>query len=440
MLLEMFTSVDFEKAVKIMDSVTDEDILVKHFQEPVLLSEVEPLTLDELRPRKGEMGGRYRKNQERPADDYLEDEDPEWMNFEPETKKFDFSKQQTLTKMFGDDKDAKLESLEDDEELEPATDTKNESKTQLMPISIEELEKQQMTQLEQNSVKQAVAAQKVQKVPGQFDPAIFNPNQANQQFGQPQPWGGNQQPGFVQNQPPPFVQNQPNFVQNQLPPFGGQQVPPQNMQKQAPFGQQNDTMGFGGFGGSDPFGSTFGMPSDDQTGFGSNIFSSPFNMQPDFDPNNPFGAPTNDKPQSLDDIFGFGAGNNQFTGPEQDDDDDEEDDWLMPDQIQDNLQFIDGNNDPMSQKQHPMGAMPIRVEDIEATQKTVDDEESAFKFVRKTRIRPPKPSKQHTFEPKLKSKKRFEKLFEKVVGEEDSAPKVGTVTGKIIWTSISDLV
>ena len=65
-----------------MKELDEKDILVKHCQDPVLLSEQEPLTLEELRPRKGEMGGRHHRNYEKVPDDYLEDEDPEWLDFD----------------------------------------------------------------------------------------------------------------------------------------------------------------------------------------------------------------------------------------------------------------------------------------------------------------------------------------------------------------------
>lgn len=81
-LLEIYSSVEYQHALKRMKELDEKDILVKHCQDPVLLSEQEPLTLEELRPRKGEMGGRHHRNYEKVPDDYLEDEDPEWLDFD----------------------------------------------------------------------------------------------------------------------------------------------------------------------------------------------------------------------------------------------------------------------------------------------------------------------------------------------------------------------
>lgn len=56
-LLEIFTSVDFEKAKKLLTDTDCEDILVSMSQTPVLLEDSEQvLTLEDLRPKKG-MGG-----------------------------------------------------------------------------------------------------------------------------------------------------------------------------------------------------------------------------------------------------------------------------------------------------------------------------------------------------------------------------------------------
>jgi hypothetical protein len=60
-LLEMFSSVNFDKAKKIMKNYENMDIVVDQSQHPVLLEEVEnELTLDDLRPRKGAGGPRKR--------------------------------------------------------------------------------------------------------------------------------------------------------------------------------------------------------------------------------------------------------------------------------------------------------------------------------------------------------------------------------------------
>lgn len=109
----------------------------------------------------------------------------------------------------------------------------------------------------------------------------------------------------------------------------------------------------------------------------------------------------------------FGFGNSGFLG--QNEEDDEEDDWLMDDQFEDTdkrFNFIDQHGDtPVKQKfyQEEIEHPTIKEEGIDRT----------FKYVRKERKRVPKPRKVHTFEPKFKAKKRFEKLFDKTAQDEN---------------------
>lgn len=311
-LLEMFTNVELAESVKRMESKIDEDILVKHCQDPVLLFEQEPLTLEELKPKKGDTGGKYRnkfQNRDQPADDYKDDEDPEWLDFEPDIKKFDFSKHQPLEKMYDDGDADDFGALEDDEDDQETTESTNKpQEPEMRPISIEELEKQTFTQIEQNTD----SSQNKGFVQDKFDAKYFG---QNAQTSQPvvsgmfmnQNWGA--QPPFGQTGQ--TLQNQAN----QMSQFSG---------------------GYPGFEDNDPFGSAFGgafgMTDDEDAGFGQNVFSSPFQMQPEFDPMNPFGSTqSRDQPESLHDIFGFGSAGNQFM--QQDQDDDEDDDWL-DDQMQ----------------------------------------------------------------------------------------------------------
>jgi len=316
--------------------------------------------------------------QEKAPDDYNDDIEPEWLEFEPQEKKFDFSKQVPLTKMFSDSEivdGEELGGLEDEDEN--TEETQKETPTEGMPISIEDIEKQQLSQVNpqkpaESNFKADPLVQSQQDMghygyiqqpfrqPG-MQPEVQQPfgqpgmqPEPQQPFGQPgiqlgvqQPLG---QPGASPQQinlPPqqPFGQNQPGFGAFQQQEFSG------------PFGGFNhpENPEFSGFGENEGFEHAFG----DSMGFGNSLFGAPTGRDEEFD--KIFGQPAQQNPmeglfppQNQDPkgqqpgMFGFGVDQNQFmTGNEEED---EEDDWLMDDQFQGkNLEFIDQHDTPLKE-------------------------------------------------------------------------------------------
>mmetsp|Transcript_19244 Transcript_19244/g.22281 ORF Transcript_19244/g.22281 Transcript_19244/m.22281 type:complete len:560 (+) Transcript_19244:51-1730(+) len=396
-MLEMFYSIDIATAKKYIHEEVEVDILVDLSQSPVLLDELEnELTLENLRPRKGPGGPRKRGEyqNDKQGDDMEDEDDPEWLDFEPQDKKFDFSKQVPFTKMF-EGENVKYEALEDDED-------EKESTQEPEPISIEQLERQTFNKLEQEKQKEVQFTQK--------DP----------QFSSKEPHFMQKDPQFIPKEPMntqmPYDQNVPNYGFPQQFSMGSQF----NMYQQ-PMNQFENPMGFSGFPGQDPFGGFgqpldnpmgMGSPFDDGMGFGNNIFGSPFGRDTEYD--KIFGqAPSN--PEGM---FGFGS-NALLT---QNDDDDEEDDWMMDDQFENtekHLGFIDQHGES------PVKPQKYFAEETQAKQRKTDEVmDRTFKFVKTERKRVPKPRRVHTFEPKFKQKKRFEKLFDKDNSEEAQNKKL----------------
>lgn len=349
---------------------------------------------------------------EKPTDDYDDDEDPEWLDFQPVEKKFDFSKQVPLTKMFGSGEEVKLESLEG-ETLE--SEQAQQEMIPGQPISIEELEKQTFNKLDQEKPKEEV-------------------------FGQSQP---QQRPPFGQGPPPQTFGEPPqNFQQF---PGGNQQMPPQ--QQPPPMDQFGGNMGFPGFPGQDTFGG-FGNPMDnpmgmqpgfgDSMGFGNDLFGGNFGRDAEFEkifgntsqPNEmggffPPGADPSGKPpgQNMGGMFGFNMGGDQFMA-QTEEDDDEEDDWLMDEQFEDtekHLGFIDQHGDTPSKGAPFDEAQQEHLKQVKA-EEAID---RTYKYVKTEKKRRPKPRRVHKFEPKLAKKKRFEKLFEKEGQEEEGQNRKG---------------
>lgn len=371
--------------------------------------------------------------------------DPEWLEGFDKTKKFDFSTQVPLKKMFetkGDVEMEELGGLEDDDTNEKTQD----GGALQQPISIEELEKKQLSKFElPNQTPENTGAQPTFPPPQQdlgnfgfnqpgmnpqgFNQPPSNPQGFNQPFDQP---GMAPQPGFPQpgagmppaGQNPPFGGNQPGYGQPQGQDFGGpfggfQQPPMQDFQN--PMNQ-----GFPGFGG-DSFGGfeqPFNNPMDSfggDMGFGSSLFGAPAGRDEEFEkifgqpspsPSMGEGAfPQPNQPQKGQQpgmFGGYGVDQNQFM--QTNEDDEEEDDWLMDDQFQGkNLEFIDPHQDTPVK-----GAL-----NLAKAGETID---VAYKYVKTDRKRVPKPRKVHIFKPRLREKKRFEKIFDKEIKEEP-APK-----------------
>lgn len=239
---------------------------------------------------------------EKQTDDLEDDEDPEWLDFEPQEKKFDFSKQQPLTKMFEGNDEIKYEALEDDEEdTNPTSDPK--------PISIEQLEKQTFSRLEQEKQKEPVFAQSnfmSNPMGNTMNNPMSNPmgnpagNLMNNPMGNPManPMGNpmiNQMNNLMSN---PMGNQMNNPMGNQMNygqdmhnyGFGMQNYPQYQDQNMGQYGNQ---MGYGGFSRPDPFGgfgnpfdNSMGMPPlyDDPMGFGGSLFSPPsFGRDPEYD-------------------------------------------------------------------------------------------------------------------------------------------------------------
>jgi hypothetical protein len=304
--------------------------------------------------------------------------------------------------MFGDAEGVELGALEDEEEESTETQsTQPIVPSAAKPISIEQLEQQTFSRLEQDKPRE-------------------------HGFGQPP----------QTHHPSPFDQNQPNFMQsnpNTFSQFPGHQQPPM---QQHQFPGFENPMGFPGFG-SDPF-SGFGQPLDnpmgmqsafgDSMGFGGSMFGAPYGRDEEFEkifghtgPPGGMGGffsqgdPTRTKQeQDFGGMFNFGMSDNQFMA-QNDDEDEEEDDWLMDDQFQDkHLGFIDQHGETPNKAKREL-------DDDQETLKHIKTEEvieRAYKYVKTEKKRVPKPRRVHTFEPKLREKKRFEKLFDKEDQEE----------------------
>ena len=334
--------------------------------------------------------------------------------------------------MFEGNDDVKYEALEDDEEETNET-------TQPQAISIEQLEKQTFSRLEQEKQREPTFTPNNQASNSMNNPAS-NPinNQMNNPINNPM---NNPMNNPIGNQMP-FGQNMNNFG------FGMQNYPHYQDPSMGQYGSQMDYGGFprpdpfGGFG--QPFDNPMGMPPmyDDHMGFGGNLFSPPpFERDAEFDKifghspyqnqMNPFfsqGNPMGKQiafypnlniiggPQDMGGMFGLGMGPSGFMA--QNEDDDEEVDWLMDDQFEEtekHLGFINQPGDtPVKQKLYRE-----EIEEIEQVKIKDDEIDRIYKYVRKERKRVPKPRKVHTFEPKFKEKKRFEKLFDKVNQEEN---------------------
>jgi hypothetical protein len=171
------------------------------------------------------------------------------------------------------------------------------------------------------------------------------------------------------------------------------------MDAQQPFG---GNMGFGGsmfgpgYGRDEEFEKIFGQPSQLHNMGG---------MFPD--------DPSGRTHQDMGGLFGFNMGDNQFMT--QQDDEEEDDDWLMDEQFNEkHLNFIDQHGDTPSKD-----VIQIEHQDEDIIFKPQNVIERAYKYVKTNKRRVPKPRRVHTFNPKMKSKKRFEKLFEKE--EEDES-------------------
>jgi hypothetical protein len=343
---------------------------------------------------------------DRPADDFDEDEDPEWLDFKPQEKKFDFSKQVPLKKMFENDKGMELETLEDEDDMQ-TEDTQHMLPQDQQPISIDQIEQQ-----------------------------TFNKHGQNM----PQNMGMQQNP--MQQQPSPFDQKPQDFGfpgQGQFPPFGA--GGPQQMQQpgQPPQVQQFDNpMGFPGFPGQDAFGS-FGQPFDNNMGmqsafgnsmgFGDSMFGPGYGRDEEFEkifgqpgqqqnPGGffPPGESTEKQQQDMGGMYNFGMDQNQFMT--QQEDDDEEDDWMMDEQFQNKqLDFIGQHGDTPSKDKTQMD------DQVEKHFKPKDVISKSYKYVRSNKKRNKKPRRVHNFEPKIKIKKRFEKLFDKEDKDENQTRK-----------------
>lgn len=342
---------------------------------------------------------------ERAPDDYDDDLEPEWLEFKPQEKKFDFSKQVPLKKMFGGKAEVLLESLEDEDDMTETTIDPG-----IKTISIEELERQQMQHFEQKAPDLLPFVQQ-KPAQNQFQPSHQQNNQSLPGHGPIAGMPFSQQPS---NQPsaggPPFgMPNQNSFGMPSHNEFSG------------PFGQLQQNDGFG-FPGGDPF-SGFGQPLDNPTGFGdsmgfgNSVFGAPFSRDEEFE--KIFGQPSQQQNQGFfpsddskqPDMGGmFGFNQDQFMSTQNDD----EDDWLEDDQFQDKqLDFIDQHHDT------PIKGRAEYVKPDEVI-------ESYYKFSKTDRKREPKPRMVHKFAPKLRAKKRFEKLFDKTeeeVEEETQAKK-----------------
>jgi len=408
------------------------------------------LTLEDLKSRKGygpRRGGRNDFGKEKAPDDYDDDMDPEWLDGFDASKKFDFSKQVPLKKMFGEKDGVELEELgglEDDETEDKTEDNANIQQ----PISIDEIEKKQLSKFEAPTQPQTnVGGQSQFPQPqqdfGQFgfnqpgvNPQGFMPHAPDAQGFNPnmmQPQPGFQQPG-VGGHPPagqsPGFGAQPGFGpthgQDFGGPFGGFQQPPMqdfNNPVGNPMGQ-----GFGGFGGEafGGFNQPFSNPMDSfgggDMGFGSSLFGAPAGRDEEFE--KIFGQPSAGPPgneklfhshnqpskgQQPGMFGGYGVDQNQFM--QTNDDEDEEDDWLMDDQFQSkNLEFIDQHQDT-----------PIKgSQNLPKVGETID---VAYKYVKTEKKRIPKPRKAHVFKPRLREKKRFEKMFDKEIKEETNNKK-----------------
>lgn len=95
------------------------------------------------------------------------------------------------------------------------------------------------------------------------------------------------------------------------------------------------------------------------------------------------------------------------------------------------IEFIDTHGDTPQKI-----SRPIDLYEQEDVHKFTDEVDSAFRFVREPKIRPPKPRRVHLFEPKIRGKKRFEKLFEKQVDDES---KNALLQGKFIHLNLNFL-
>ena len=214
---------------------------------------------------------------------------------------------------------------------------------------------------------------------------------------------------FIQS---PFQMGTPSEGMGQNP-----LIPPKTeVPKSSSMSQFNEGQSFNEFGMNDPFSSMFNMPND-QPEFENNVFSSPFTYNPQFDPSNPFGnsqSTSNQQPQTLNDIFGFPTSTDPFMTQDQEDDD--EDDWLTDEQFP-NSNKQDPEND-MKPLQNLEDNLQDIIEDTEVSKKVEKDTESAFRFKREPRERPQKSTKTHTFKPKLRAKKNFEKMFDKQENDE----------------------
>lgn len=313
--------------------------------------------------------------------------------------------------MFGDTEGVELGALEDeDEESTETQSTQPNVPSAAKPISIEQLEQQTFSRLEQDKPREHGFGQP----PQTHHPSPFDQNQ----------------PNFMQSNPNAFSQ----FPGHHQPPM--QQPQPQSQHQPHQFPGFENPMGFPGFG-SDPF-SGFGQPLDnpmgmqsafgDSMGFGGSMFGAPYGRDEEFEkifghtgPPGGMGGffsqgdPTQIKQeQDFGGMFNFGMSDNQFMA-QNDDEDEEEDDWLMDDQFQDkHLGFIDQHGETPNKAKREL-------DDDQETLKHVKTEEvieRAYKYVKTEKKRVPKPRRVHTFEPKLREKKRFEKLFDKEDQEE----------------------
>lgn len=310
--------------------------------------------------------------------------------------------------MFDKEDEAKFECLEDEEDDMQTQDSQPQFPQDQHPISADQLEQHTFMAHSQGMPSE------VGGIPQ--NPMSHHPMQTSQ-----------------------FDQNQQNmgFPQSSMfPPFssGGMTG---NAPLQQPMNQYDNPMGFPGFPGQEGFGGfgqPFGNPIDaqpfgDNMGFGGSMFGPGYGRDEEFEkifgqpsqPHNMGGMFPNDPSerahQDMGGLFGFNVEDNQFMA--QQDDDEEEDDWLMDEDFQDkHLNFIDQHGDTPSKD-----VARIRDQEEDIIIKPQDVIERAYKYVKSDKKRVPKPRRVHTFNPKLRSKKRFEKLFDKEEEDESQSRK-----------------